>query len=116
METVVTGRITVIGDVETFDSGFSKRMVVVTTEDQYPQPIKLEFFKDKASLLDNYSIGDRVEVAYNLLGNEYNGKYYINANAWKIKKADGEPAASVTPLPVAESNDAEDDLPFSHGV
>lgn len=80
----VTGKIKQIYDTVTYDSGFSKREFVVTTNEQYPQDIKMELVKDKCALLNNYSEGDEVTVDINLRGNEYNGKYYVNIQAWRI--------------------------------
>jgi hypothetical protein len=45
-----------------------------------------------------------VMVSFNLRGNEYNGKYYVNLQAWKI-----EVASLVAALPAEE---IADDLPF----
>lgn len=81
---IVAGTIKVIMDLQTFDSGFTKREFVVTTADDYPQDIKIELIKDKVSLLENLKVGDQVEVSINLRGNEYNGKYYVNVQGWKV--------------------------------
>ena len=81
----VKGAIKVIESTQTFDSGFQKREFVVTTDETYPQDIKLEFVKDKCAILDKYNVGDTVAVSYNLRGNEYNGKYYVNLQAWRIE-------------------------------
>lgn len=80
------GRIKIIGETQTFDSGFSKRQFVITTDEQYPQDLAIDFVKDKCNILDQYNEGDEVEVSINLRGNEYNGKYYVNLQAWKIAK------------------------------
>lgn len=83
----VKGKIKVIGTTEAVGSnGFTKRQVVVETADQYPQQIAIDFVKDKCSVLDAYKVGDEVEVGINLRGNEYNGKYYVNVQGWKINK------------------------------
>ena len=111
MDLQLTGKIKVIGQVQTFDSGFSKRELVVTTAEQYPQDVSFDFFKDKTSILDKYTIGDDVEVAFNIRGNEYNGKHYVNLQAWKIGKIE----ATNTPLPTAppvKEAGTDDDLPF----
>ena len=39
----LTGTIKVIGDTQEFDSGFKKREFVVTTKEEYPQHVKMEF-------------------------------------------------------------------------
>lgn len=114
MELKINGKVKVIMDTQTFDSGFSKREFVITTQEQYPQDVKLECIKDKTSMLDSLSAGDDVDVSFNVRGNEYNGRYFVNLQAWRIEK--GAPGAAPTPEapdtslePLAEG---EDDLPF----
>jgi single-strand DNA-binding protein len=80
-----TGTVKVISDLQTFDSGFTKREFVITTQEQYPQDIKFELVKDRTSLVDSYKLGDKVKVSFNIRGNEFNGKYYVNLGAWKIE-------------------------------
>lgn len=87
------GTIKRIFDTQTFSSGFTKREFVVTTDGDYPQDIKLSFFKDKTSLLDAYAEGQRVNVNFDLRGNEYKERFYVDLNAWKIA-ADGEAPAA----------------------
>jgi hypothetical protein len=114
MDLQLQGTIKVVYDTQTFDSGFSKREFVVTTQEQYPQDVKFEVLKDKTTLLDTYRVGDSVNVHFNIRGNEYNGKYYVNLQAWKMSKAGAEqPAAGGTlpPPPPIPAND-DDDLPF----
>ena len=36
-----------LGEVQTFASGVQKREMVLLTEEQYPQPISIEFLKEK---------------------------------------------------------------------
>ena len=43
-------------------NGFRKREVVITTEEQYPQDILVEFIQDKCDLLNRYSIGQDVKI------------------------------------------------------
>lgn len=84
----VKGKIKLIGELQSFDSGFTKRELVITTEDKFPQDIKLEFMKDNCAKLDAYNVDDDVTVGFNLRGSEYNGKYYVSLSAWKIDKAE----------------------------
>lgn len=107
MSNSLTGTIKLISEVEAFDSGFSKRAFVVTTAEEYPQEIQLEFVKDKTALLDSFKVGDKVEVSYNLRGREWEGRYFVNLNAWRIAKSEqSEQVQTPTPQP------AGDDLPF----
>jgi hypothetical protein len=83
-----SGKLKWIGSVQSFPSGFSKREFVVTTaSDKYPQDLKFEIVKDKCALLDPFEIGEDVEVSFDIRGNEYNGKYFVNLSCWKIQKA-----------------------------
>jgi hypothetical protein len=87
------GTLKVVMETQKFGSGFVKREFVVTIgEDRYPQDIKLEFVKDKVTLLDRYKPGQRVKVGFDLRGGEHNGRYYVNLQAWRIHPADGSEA------------------------
>lgn len=119
MSNELTGTIKVINDTQTFESGFQKREFVVTTNDpNYPQDIKLELIKDKCSVLDTYNVGQDVKVSFNLRGNEYNGKYYVNLQAWRVElnSEDGVEhivhEAKVNAQPKKVDDIGEDDLPF----
>lgn len=80
------GKIKMIGEVQTFPSGFMKREFVVTTaHDKFPQDLKFEVVKDKCSMLDSFKTGDDVQVNFDIRGNEYNGKYFVNLSCWKIQ-------------------------------
>jgi hypothetical protein len=81
----IKGKIIKVENEQEFNSGFKKREFVLETEGQYPQQIKLEFTKDKCDLLNKYGVGSIVTVGFNLRGNEYNGKYFVNLQAWKIE-------------------------------
>lgn len=121
MSLEVEGKVKVIMDKQTFKSGFEKREFVITTQEQYPQDIKFECIKDKIALLDPLKPGDEVKVSFNLRGNEYQGRYYVNLQAWRIEQNAGQPAPADQPpstdtMPPFEEPDMgdgeEDDLPF----
>ena len=49
----VQGTVKLIDETKTFGTnGFRKRELVVTTEEQYPQHIMIEFVQDKCDLLN----------------------------------------------------------------
>ena len=82
----LTGTVKTVMDAMKFDSGFTKREFVVTTqEDRYPQDIKLECVKDRCALLDGVKPGQRVTVSFDLRGNEYKGRYFVSLSAWKVQ-------------------------------
>ena len=52
----IQGRIKLVGETKTFgNNGFRKREVVITTEEQYPQHLMIEFVQDKTELLNKLS-------------------------------------------------------------
>ena len=111
----VTGKIKVIGNTATFGAKeFKKRELVVTTEEQYPQSILIEFVQDKCGLLDNYQVGQDVKVGINLRGRSWDNpqgetKYFNSIQGWRIDKVDG----AVTPEPLQTLAEQESsDLPF----
>ena len=84
------GTVKVIEEIQTFASGFTKREFVVEIEDgKFPQSIKFECVKEKTALIDDFGIGDPVKVFFDIRGNEYNGKYYVNLQAWRVEKVEG---------------------------
>jgi len=107
-------------DQQTFDSGFTKREFVVTTEDdRYPQDIKFECVRDKIALLEGVQPGQRVTVTFDLRGNEYNDRYYVNLTAWKLAPAEdeGPAAAGDEDLPPLDQlsppeDEGDDSMPF----
>ena len=120
-----TGKIKVIYDTQSFPSGFSKREFVVTTADsKYPQDLKFEVVKDKCAILDNYKEGADVVVNFDVRGNEYNGKYYVNLSCWKLSGGSGgggrnteysqESSRGNEPSPedLRKTDDFDDDIPF----
>jgi len=82
----LTGKVHVIGTTEEFGSnGFTKRLIVIETQEQYPQKLPIDFVKDKTNLLDKFQEGQEVKISINFRGNEHNGKYYVNLQGWKIE-------------------------------
>lgn len=123
----VQGKIKMIGQTQTFgNNGFRKREIVVTTEEQYPQHIMVEFVQDKTDLLNNFQVGQPVKISINLRGREWvnpqgETKYFNSIQGWRIEGAQQEaPAGGMPPVPPADAfepaNDFKeedhDDLPF----
>lgn len=112
----LTGKIKLIQDPQTFNSGFTKREMVVAVDDgKYPQEINLEFVQDKVSLLDSLLVGQVVTVNFDIRGREYNGRYFNNLVGWKVQLMS---AAEISEPEHFNSNaapqpaDFDDDIPF----
>ena len=68
----VIGKIKLKTETQTIgNNGFQKRELVVTTDEQYPQMINIEFHQDKCDLLNKYNVNDEVKVSINLRGREW---------------------------------------------
>lgn len=117
----VSGTIKKIGETQEITNTFRKRELVVTTEEQYPQHLLIEFVQDKTELLNSYSEGDKVTVSINLRGREWQSpqgeiKYFNTIQGWRIEgqaSSNGTGASKsagpeMPPMPEEE----DDDLPF----
>jgi hypothetical protein len=121
----VIGKVKLIGDVQTFGSaGFRKRELVVTTDEQYPQMIMIEFLQDKVDLLNNYKVGQEVKVSINLRGREWinpqgEAKYFNSITGWRIESLSQSTSNAQNLPPVDQfqpatnfTEEEPDDLPF----
>ena len=123
----ITGKIKLIGETQTFGaSGFRKRELVVTTDEQYPQMLMIEFVQDKTDALNSYAVGEDVKVSINLRGREWINpegvaKYFNSIQGWRIEKLQaGAAQGGVPPVEAIDafepadkvSDNEPDDLPF----
>ena len=105
-------------DTQKVKDSFQKREFVIEVSDgAYPQRIKMELTQDKCQLLDSYQEGDKIKVSFNIRGSEWQGKYFVNLQAWKIDgqggSSTGNNGGGYTPPPPVDSTDGSDnDLPF----
>jgi single-strand DNA-binding protein len=122
MAYTMTGNIKKIFPTQTFPSGFSKREVVVTnTADRFPQDVKFDCLKEKEEILKGFKEGDEVTVHFDIRGREYNGRYFVDLNAWKMEagsaaapaSSGGSAPADVEPEDTTDYSESEnDDIPF----
>src|SRR5690554_4954692 len=87
----VIGRIRMIGFAQQVSPTFTKRDVVITTEEQYPQHILIEFTQDKCDLLNQFQPGEMVRVGINLRGREWTNpqgevRYFNSIQGWRIDR------------------------------
>lgn len=125
----ITGTIYRIGDTQQVNATFKKREFVVEYSENpsYPQFIKFETIQEKCDDLNNFKIGDRVEVSFNLRGrkwiNQQNQEVFFNTlDAWRVVKLESSGAHSTTTKSDVAHHSAvpseshfpeeNDDLPF----
>ena len=85
----LTGKVKVIYDEQQVSASYRKRDMVISTEEQYPQHIQIEFPQDKADLLNNLQVGQLVKVSINIRGREWTNpqgetKYFNSIQGWRI--------------------------------
>jgi hypothetical protein len=111
----VTGKIKSIKENETVGtSNFRKRSLILTTDEQYPQVLDIQFVQDKCDLLDNYKLEQDVKVQINLRGREWINPQgesicFNTIQGWRIEELEaGITSAKITSPPTG----IVDDLPF----
>lgn len=121
----VIGKVKVVNPEQQVSASFKKRELVVTTDEQYPQHILIEFTQDKCDLLSNYKQGEAVKVSINLRGREWvnpqgETRYFNSIQGWRIERVGNEAPSQAPAMPAAETfapatnlnEDEPDDLPF----
>ena len=121
----ITGKIHEILELKEIKEGFQKREFIVEYAEnpQYPEYLKFETIQEKCAQLDKISVGQEIDVLFNLRGREWTNpqgeKVYFNSlQAWKIDPV-GDAAetgqqgeANPPDMKDLTSFDESDDLPF----
>ena len=122
---VIEGKLHAKFDVQQVTDTFKKRDFVIEYVDNplYPQYVQFQTVQDRCALIENYNVGEKIEVTFNLRGREWTNpegvkKYFNTLEAWRIQKVE---SAATAPgadgaKPVYDmadiASDASDDLPF----
>ena len=86
----IKGTIKRIGaTVSVSDGKFSKRELILTTNDQYPQIVSVELQQKACSLADSLTIGQDIEAHINIRGREWTSpqgevKVFNTIACWKV--------------------------------
>lgn len=80
---------------------FKSKNIIVTTDEQYPQHILVQFVQDKCDLLNSFNVGENVKIDINLRGREWTNPqgetvYFNTIQGWRIAKQD---ASQQSPAP-----------------
>ena len=114
MSLEIKGTIKKIGELETFPSGFQKRMVLVTTDETYPQDLPVDFTQSASDMPEQYKEGEQVKVSINLRSNSWTNpqgqeKHFPSINGWRIERLEDEGNAKAEPsgkVPTATPHEA----------
>lgn len=99
-----------ISDEQQVSASYTKRELVIKTDEQYPQFINIEFSQGKCNLeLDALTHGTVVKVHINIGGREWvnpqgETKYFNSIKGWRIEKI-GEGTAPAQPIPPAPATE-----------
>ena len=123
----VKGKVEVIYQTQQVTDRFKKREFVLEVQNgMYPEYVKFQLTQDRCGLLDPFSVGDEINVSFNLKGRPYtkDGKttYFTNLEAWRIDSAGAAKAEAPAPNVESQGGDditgmsfseaGEDELPF----
>mgnify|MGYP003146390154 FL=1 len=87
---IVKGKLVKMMDAESGTSKagkeWIKRNFIINNGSEYNPEVCCQVFgKEKVDALNDFQVGQELEVSINLSSREYNGKYYHNIDAWKIE-------------------------------
>ena len=105
----VKGLVIDILDVEVISDNFSKRTLVVETQETYPQQLPIEFVNGAIEKIKDLCVGSMVEVDINLRGKSYVQKatgqtrYISSINGWRVKDITGSNSAPAAQAPAASA-------------
>jgi hypothetical protein len=86
---------------------WTKQPFIIETDGQYPKEICFEAWKDLAKQIPAVVLGTTITVHFDIESQEWNGKYYTTAKAWKY-----EIVADAEPINQSEEPEQFGDLPF----
>jgi hypothetical protein len=103
----ITGKILTVLPVQsgkTSKGEWKKQEFVLETPGQYPKKVCVSIFGEEALKSINLKAGATVTATVDIESREYNGRWYTNVNAWKVKET--------SPSTTEEVEDDGSDLPF----
>ncbi|MAJ98041.1 MAG: hypothetical protein CMD07_04565 [Flavobacteriales bacterium] len=122
------GKLKRIHEEQIINERFKKREFVIETEEQYSQTLIFQLVQDKTNIIDNFKIGDKIEVYFNLRGREWQRdtdseiRVFNTLDAWRIEKLTENDSITsevndqnIDATPTSENilkDEDEDDLPF----
>tara|TARA_R110000782_G_scaffold6948_1_gene23573 strand:- start:469 stop:897 length:429 start_codon:yes stop_codon:yes gene_type:complete len=120
-EKIISGSVKYVSLDIQVSASFKKRELVVTTDEQYPQHILINFIQDKTEYLDRLEVGQLVSVSVNIRGREWTNpqgevKYFNDIQGWKVSKHTDENNNTHAAPPVAVAQNypqAPADSPFN---
>lgn len=111
----ISGKVIKVEETKTYGAkGFQKRIMVIEIEDgKFPQKIPVEAVQKNVDLFDGIQEGDEVTAKCNLRGSEYNGKYFLSLQCWKLERGASSENHDRPPIPAdLPVDDFYQEVPF----
>lgn len=92
----LTGVLIEVFETQEFKKSFKKReFVIEIPHSSYPQTVLLQVTQDNCELIDNFEIGDKITIDFNVKGRKWEApdgaaKYFNSLEAWRIVISDEE--------------------------
>ena len=105
-------------DVTTHGESFQKQEIVIeTTEDKYPQTIKMQATNDRIQKIAELNIGSDYTFHFNLRGRKWESPdkkiiYFNTIEVWRVEQDNDYPEPDQTVSAPVDSRTLSDDLPF----
>jgi uncharacterized OB-fold protein len=114
-----TGKLHSVFETKQITERFTKREFVVELADnpKYPQLVLFQLTGDRCDQLDDYKVGDEVEVEFRLRGREWTSprgeiKYFNSLDVWTLHHLSDAPRDDQPPPPDDQFAPSEEDIPF----
>ena len=117
----VSGKVHFIDETKEYGQrGFRKRLVVLEQDNgRFTNYIPVEFLRESCDTVDELSVGEEIEVTYQLAGRKWQRdpnsetKYFLNAEATSFNRVGGtSPAGGMDDQPPVEDEYGDEDVPF----
>ena len=122
----IRGKVNEIGGIQQVTESFKKRDLIVAHAEnpQFVEYIRFEATQDRVNIFDNLTVGEDIEISFNLRGRPWTNKegvttYFNSLVAWRVTKLAGTAAAApqhnvgdMPPVDISSSGSDDDDLPF----
>ena len=93
----ISGRIVDLMSEFTTQGGKKKFGFILETNAQYPQKLPFEVWGEERWQQLGVVVGTFVSVSFDISGREWNGRYFVSLNAWKVSVIDSNGASSSAP-------------------
>jgi hypothetical protein len=93
----IKGQLKVIGQPEQKSEKFTKQEIVITidAETNYPQHVPIQLSQKLLGVIGQFQVGQIVKATCNIRGNEWNSRYFMSLEAWKVEAEQGGSVAQV---------------------